>query len=77
MDIFPLMDSAFARSAADIHLSVGRRPVFRLSGGLVEIGDHVLTARAIAAAAGFADADAVVTGDELATDFARVRNQLS
>ena len=44
MDIFPLMDSAFARSAADIHLSVGRRPVFRLSGGLVEIGDHVLTA---------------------------------
>jgi Ca2+-transporting ATPase len=29
-------------------------------------GDHVLTARAIAAAAGFADADAVVTGDELA-----------
>ncbi len=29
-------------------------------------GDHALTARAIAAAAGFAEADAVVTGDELA-----------
>ena len=29
-------------------------------------GDHALTARAIATAAGFADADAVVTGDELA-----------
>jgi twitching motility protein PilT len=44
MDIFPLMDAAHQRGAADIHLSVGRRPVFRLSGGLVEIGDHVLTA---------------------------------
>jgi twitching motility protein PilT len=43
MDIVALMDAAHQRGAADIHLSVGRRPVFRLGGGLVEVGDHVLT----------------------------------
>ena len=42
MDIFALMEAAHQRGAADIHLSVGRRPVFRLAGGLVEVGDAVL-----------------------------------
>ena len=44
MDIVALMDAAHERGAADIHLSVGRRPVFRLGGNLVEVGDHVLVA---------------------------------
>jgi twitching motility protein PilT len=43
MDIFALMDAAYTRGASDLHVSVGRRPVLRLSGGLVEIGDAVLT----------------------------------
>ncbi|MBM4062684.1 MAG: type IV pilus twitching motility protein PilT [Planctomycetes bacterium] len=43
MDIFALMDAAFTRGASDLHLSVGRRPVLRISGSLVEIGDAVLT----------------------------------
>ena len=42
MDIFALMGAAFERGASDLHLSVGRRPVLRVSGGLVEIGDKVL-----------------------------------
>ncbi|MBL8724371.1 MAG: PilT/PilU family type 4a pilus ATPase [Planctomycetes bacterium] len=42
MDIFALMDAAYSRGASDLHLSVGRRPVLRLSGGLVEIGDAPL-----------------------------------
>jgi twitching motility protein PilT len=42
MDIFALMDAAYSRGASDLHLSVGRRPVLRLSGGLVEIGDASL-----------------------------------
>ena len=44
MDIIALMDAAHQRGAADVHLSVGRRAVFRLGGGLVEVGDVVLTA---------------------------------
>ncbi len=43
MDITALMDAAYSRGASDLHLSVGRRPVLRISGGLVEIGDAVLT----------------------------------
>ena len=43
MDIFALMDAAHSRGASDLHVSVGRRPVLRLGGGLVEIGDAVIT----------------------------------
>jgi twitching motility protein PilT len=43
MDIFALMEAAHSRGASDLHLSVGRRPVLRLSGSLVDIGDRVLT----------------------------------
>ncbi|MBP8300369.1 MAG: type IV pili twitching motility protein PilT, partial [Planctomycetes bacterium] len=43
MDIFALMDAAYSRGASDLHVSVGRRPVLRLGGGLVEIGDAVIT----------------------------------
>jgi hypothetical protein len=43
MDIHALMDAAHQRGAADIHLSVGRKPVFRLGAGLVEVGGPVLT----------------------------------
>ncbi|MFY9343563.1 MAG: PilT/PilU family type 4a pilus ATPase [Planctomycetota bacterium] len=43
MDIFPLMDQCHARGASDLHVSVGRRPVLRISGHLVEIGDRVIT----------------------------------
>ncbi|MCA8975908.1 MAG: type IV pilus twitching motility protein PilT [Planctomycetes bacterium] len=42
MDIFALMAATHERGASDLHLSVGRRPVLRISGGLVEIGDKVL-----------------------------------
>ena len=42
MDIVTLMDTAWAKGASDLHLSVGRRPVLRLGGRLVEIGDAVL-----------------------------------
>jgi twitching motility protein PilT len=42
MDIVSLMETAFSRGASDLHLSVGRRPVLRLGGGLVEIGDAPL-----------------------------------
>ncbi len=43
MDINALMEIAYSRGASDMHLSVGRRPVLRVGGGLVEIGDAVLT----------------------------------
>ena len=43
MDIVALMDAAFERGASDLHLSVGRRPVLRVGGGLVEVGDAPLT----------------------------------
>jgi twitching motility protein PilT len=43
MDIVALMDTAFDRGASDLHLSVGRRPVLRVGGRLVEIGDAPLT----------------------------------
>jgi twitching motility protein PilT len=43
MDIIALMDLAHQKGASDLHLSVGRKPVLRLGGGLVEVGDTVLT----------------------------------
>ncbi|MCB9879641.1 MAG: type IV pilus twitching motility protein PilT [Planctomycetes bacterium] len=43
MDIHALMDAAFERGASDLHLSVGRRPVLRIGGRLVEIGEAALT----------------------------------
>ena len=43
MDIVALMDLAHSRGASDLHLSVGRRAVLRLGGGLVEVGDTVIT----------------------------------
>ena len=42
MDIIALMDAAFEKGASDLHLSVGRRPVLRVGGRLVEIGDKKL-----------------------------------
>jgi twitching motility protein PilT len=42
MDIFALMEEAHRRGASDLHLAVGRRPVLRISGHFVEIGDAVL-----------------------------------
>lgn len=39
LDIFQLMDLAVERGASDIHLSVGRKPAFRVHGRLEEIGD--------------------------------------
>ncbi|MEQ1634627.1 MAG: PilT/PilU family type 4a pilus ATPase [Planctomycetota bacterium] len=42
MDIHALMDLAHEKGAADMHLSVGRRPVFRIGGHLVEVSDAVL-----------------------------------
>ena len=43
MDIHALMDLAFSKGAADMHLSVGRKPVLRLGGHLVEVGDAPLS----------------------------------
>ena len=43
MDVYALMDEAHGRGASDLHLSVGRPPVMRLSGSLVEVGDAPLT----------------------------------
>ena len=43
MDIHALMDAAYERGASDLHISVGRPPVLRVSGGLVEVGDAPLT----------------------------------
>ena len=43
MDIQNLMETAFSRGAADMHLAVGRRPVLRIGGGFAEVGDAVLT----------------------------------
>ncbi len=44
MDIVALMDTAFERGASDLHLSVGRRPVLRVGGHLVEIDGTPITA---------------------------------
>lgn len=44
MDSNDLMAAAFERGASDLHISVGRRPVLRVGGGLVEIGDAPMTA---------------------------------
>ncbi len=38
-DIFELMDLAVERGASDLHLSVGRKPTFRVHGRMVEVGD--------------------------------------
>jgi twitching motility protein PilT len=43
MDSKALMAVAFERGASDLHCSVGRRPVLRVGGGFVEIGDAPLT----------------------------------
>jgi twitching motility protein PilT len=43
MDTVALMDAAYEKGASDLHLSVGRRPVLRVGGGLVELGDAPLT----------------------------------
>ncbi|MFT4842090.1 MAG: twitching motility protein PilT [Planctomycetota bacterium] len=43
MDSKALMAVAFERGASDLHVSVGRRPVLRVGGGLVEIGDAPIT----------------------------------
>ena len=37
------MAAAFEGGASDLHIAVGRRPVLRVGGGLVEIGDAPLT----------------------------------
>src|SRR5262245_30911235 len=42
MDVFALMGMCYDKGASDLHLSVGRRPVLRISGHLVEVGDAVL-----------------------------------
>jgi twitching motility protein PilT len=42
MDIFALMDEAYRKGASDLHLAVGRRPVLRISGHFVEIGEGSL-----------------------------------
>jgi twitching motility protein PilT len=42
MDIHALMKEAFEKGASDLHISVGRRPVLRVGGHLVEVGDSVL-----------------------------------
>ncbi len=44
MDSNALMHAAYDRGASDLHISVGRHAVLRVSGGLVEIGDAPMTA---------------------------------
>ena len=44
MDSNALMHAAYERGASDLHISVGRHAVLRVSGGLVEIGDAPMTA---------------------------------
>ena len=39
MNIQQLMDLAYEKGASDLHVSVGRRPVLRLGGDLVEVGE--------------------------------------
>ncbi len=41
-DIVPLLDTCLARGASDLHLSVGRPPVLRLRGHLIELEGEVL-----------------------------------
>ena len=43
-DIVPLMDACLERGASDLHLSVGRPPVLRVSGSLIELGEQKLSA---------------------------------
>lgn len=42
-DIRTLMDACFQRGASDLHLAVGRCPVLRVRGGLMELGGRALT----------------------------------
>ncbi len=42
-DVKPLMDACFEQGGSDLHLSVGRPPVLRLKGGLVDLDGPVLT----------------------------------
>ena len=42
-DVKPLMDACFEQGGSDLHISVGRRPVLRLKGGLVDLDGPVLT----------------------------------
>ncbi|MEZ5965172.1 MAG: type IV pilus twitching motility protein PilT [Planctomycetota bacterium] len=43
IDIFPILDAALEQRAADLHLSVGRPPVFRVGSTLRECGNIALT----------------------------------
>jgi len=40
MDAKELMSEAIRRGASDLHLNPGRRPVLRIDGRLVDLGDH-------------------------------------
>ncbi|MEM7198685.1 MAG: PilT/PilU family type 4a pilus ATPase [Planctomycetota bacterium] len=44
MDVLTLLDACLDRGASDLHLSVGRPPVVRVRGGLVELDGAPLTA---------------------------------
>jgi len=48
-DISALMDATLERGASDLHLSLGRPPVLRISGGLVELPGEPLDAAALEA----------------------------
>ena len=43
-DIYALMDACYEKGASDLHLTVGRPPVFRVQGHFVEADSHPLTA---------------------------------
>jgi len=43
VDIVPILDACVQKRASDIHLSVGRKPVLRIHGSLVESDGPVLT----------------------------------
>ena len=43
VDIFPILDACIEQRASDVHLSVGRRPVLRIHGSLIEIDGPTLT----------------------------------
>ena len=42
-DIHGLMDACYEQRASDLHLAVGRPPVLRIKGGLVELDGAKLT----------------------------------
>ena len=43
LDMKALLDIAIDRGASDLHLGVGRPPILRIHGDLVEVGNHHLT----------------------------------